>query len=195
MSVCVQLRTAGVTMECFASPLNCRYAAFCSAFPDTDAAFGSVGSFFHFRPHTGAFQANPPFVPEVRFEGALRCFVFIELMRRSSTLLSNQGRSMRALSTSQVMGAMVAHMEALLSEADAARQALSFTVLVPHWKDVAAVVQLRESKWHRAGFVVAADAHQVMPGLLRLRVSGGDGSTPSFTLDALVICPSHQRVA
>jgi hypothetical protein len=59
------------------------------------------------------------------------------------------------------MGAMVGHMEALLAEADAAGQALSFTVLVPHWKDVAAVVRLRESKWHRAGFVVAADAHQV----------------------------------
>jgi hypothetical protein len=61
------------------------------------------------------------------------------------------------------MGAMVAHMEALLADADAAQQALSFTVLVPHWKDVAAVVQLRESTWHRAGFVVAADAHQVRP--------------------------------
>jgi hypothetical protein len=68
----VQLRTAGVTMECFASPLNCRYAAFCSAFQDTDGAFGSVGSFFNFRPRTGAFQANPPFVPEVRFDRPLR---------------------------------------------------------------------------------------------------------------------------
>jgi hypothetical protein len=52
-------------MECFASPLNCRYRRFCSAFPDTDAAFGSYGSFFDFYPHEGSFEANPPFVPEI----------------------------------------------------------------------------------------------------------------------------------
>ena len=34
-----------VSFECFASPLNCRYEQFCSAFPDTDAPFGSFGSF------------------------------------------------------------------------------------------------------------------------------------------------------
>ena len=39
----------GVKCEGFASPLNCRLGAghFCSAFPDTDAAFGSLGSFFN----------------------------------------------------------------------------------------------------------------------------------------------------
>jgi Phosphorylated CTD interacting factor 1 WW domain len=51
------------TMECFASPLNCRYERFCSAFPDTDAVFGSVGSFFDYDfSGGGCFQANPPFV-------------------------------------------------------------------------------------------------------------------------------------
>jgi len=41
----------GVECEGFASPLNCRLGAghFCSAFPDTDAAFGSIGSFFNLR--------------------------------------------------------------------------------------------------------------------------------------------------
>ena len=63
------LLKTGVNMECFASPLNSRYARFCSAFPDTDAAFGSRGSFFHFRPTHGSFQANPPFVPEVISRG------------------------------------------------------------------------------------------------------------------------------
>ena len=52
-----------VCFECFASPLNPRYPRFCSAFPDTDGAFGSVGSFFTFRPRQGSFEANPPFVP------------------------------------------------------------------------------------------------------------------------------------
>ena len=50
--------------ECFASPFNCRYERFCSAFPDTDMAFGSLGSFFDFdpAPEGGCFQANPPFI-------------------------------------------------------------------------------------------------------------------------------------
>eukprot|EP00961_Rhodomonas_salina_P223520 3022460-Rhodomonas_salina.1 len=53
--------------ECFASPLNCRYSRFCSAFPDVDGPFGSWGSFFadSFQPTQGAFEANPPFVPEI----------------------------------------------------------------------------------------------------------------------------------
>lgn len=36
-------RCFGVTFECFASPLNCYFRQFCSAFPDTDAYFGSRG--------------------------------------------------------------------------------------------------------------------------------------------------------
>ena len=57
----------GTTIECFASPLNCRYRKYCSAFPDTERQFGSIGSFFDdnsFDPNEGSFQANPPFVPE-----------------------------------------------------------------------------------------------------------------------------------
>ena len=57
----------GRTIECFASPLNCRYRRFCSAFPDIEKAFGSLGSFFNdddFNPTEGTFEANPPFVPE-----------------------------------------------------------------------------------------------------------------------------------
>ena len=49
-------------MECFASPLNCYCPRFCSAFPDTDSVFGSVGSFFDFEFVEGSFEANPPFV-------------------------------------------------------------------------------------------------------------------------------------
>jgi len=57
----------GNTIECFASPLNCRYERFCSAFPDIESRFGSLGSFFDddaFDPMEGSFEANPPFVPE-----------------------------------------------------------------------------------------------------------------------------------
>ncbi|XP_070798003.1 mRNA (2'-O-methyladenosine-N(6)-)-methyltransferase isoform X3 [Pituophis catenifer annectens] len=46
----------GVSFECFASPLNCYFKQYCSAFPDTDGYFGSRG---------GSFQANPPFCEEL----------------------------------------------------------------------------------------------------------------------------------
>jgi hypothetical protein len=52
-------------LECFASPLNSRYALHCSAFLDTDACFGSLGSFLNFYPISGSFEANPPFEPVV----------------------------------------------------------------------------------------------------------------------------------
>ena len=61
---CVLHDRLDVSFECFASPLNCFYGAFCSAFPDTDARFGSSGSFWKWDPPLsgGSFQANPPFV-------------------------------------------------------------------------------------------------------------------------------------
>jgi phosphorylated CTD-interacting factor 1 len=55
----------GVSMECFASPLNCYYPQFCSAFIDTDGPFGSCGSFFDFYPTSGSFEANPPFTEDI----------------------------------------------------------------------------------------------------------------------------------
>eukprot|EP00475_Leptophrys_vorax_P025699 TRINITY_DN3597_c0_g1_i1.p1 TRINITY_DN3597_c0_g1~~TRINITY_DN3597_c0_g1_i1.p1 ORF type:complete len:481 (-),score=127.34 TRINITY_DN3597_c0_g1_i1:35-1477(-) len=55
----------GVTMELCASPLNNWFPKFCSAFPDVDAPFGSVGSFFNFEPKSGSFQVNPPFILEM----------------------------------------------------------------------------------------------------------------------------------
>jgi hypothetical protein len=60
----------GMTLECFASPLNCRYRNYCSAFPDLERPFGSLGSFFDdraFFPTHGSFEANPPFVPEIMY--------------------------------------------------------------------------------------------------------------------------------
>ena len=53
--------TLGVEVECFASPLNCRWPSFCSGHADVDRPFGSLGSFFRFFPTEGAFECNPPF--------------------------------------------------------------------------------------------------------------------------------------
>ena len=57
----VLLEEFGAGMEMFASPLNCRYSRFCSAFPDVDGVFGSAGSVWKFEPKEGCFEANPPF--------------------------------------------------------------------------------------------------------------------------------------
>nr|CAG4639841.1 EOG090X02BU [Daphnia pulex] len=54
----------GVSFECFASPLNCYFRQFASAFPDTDGYFGSRGPILEFKPVSGSFEANPPFCEE-----------------------------------------------------------------------------------------------------------------------------------
>ncbi len=51
----------GVDGECFASPLNAQIGTFCSMFPDVDAPFGSIGSFFDVDFRKGSFEVNPPF--------------------------------------------------------------------------------------------------------------------------------------
>jgi len=58
-------REMHVHSENFASPLNCYFADFCSAFSDTDFWFGSLGSFFEFFPQSGTFESNPPFSEEL----------------------------------------------------------------------------------------------------------------------------------
>jgi len=55
----------GVTFECFASPLNCYFRQYCSAFPDIDSYFGSRGPVLEFKPLCGSFEANPPFCEEL----------------------------------------------------------------------------------------------------------------------------------
>ncbi|XP_054164741.1 mRNA (2'-O-methyladenosine-N(6)-)-methyltransferase-like [Oppia nitens] len=55
----------GVTFECFASPLNCYFRQYCSAFADTDGHFGSRGSILNFYPVCGSFEVNPPFCEEL----------------------------------------------------------------------------------------------------------------------------------
>lgn len=65
----VLLRHFNCNLECFASPFNSRYERFCSAFPDTDCDFGSLGSFFNtnfqsLMKNGACFQANPPFASD-----------------------------------------------------------------------------------------------------------------------------------
>eukprot|EP01066_Platyproteum_vivax_P012878 Platyproteum_vivax@DN5852_c0_g1_i1.p2 len=60
-----------VTMECFASPLNCYFPTYCSAFLDTDGPFGSLGSFFDLEPLQGSFEVGPPYTEEVMHNTAL----------------------------------------------------------------------------------------------------------------------------
>jgi hypothetical protein len=62
----------GVSSECFASPLNCHFPAYCSAFPDTDAPFGSRGNFHDWAPASGCHEANPPFVNDAMLAMAKR---------------------------------------------------------------------------------------------------------------------------
>ena len=55
-----------IKKEMFASPFNCYFNSYCSAFYDTDYYFGSMGSFFNFEPNeNGFFQCNPPFTEQV----------------------------------------------------------------------------------------------------------------------------------
>lgn len=56
----------GLELEGFASPLNCTLDRYCSAFVDTDAAFGSSGSIFKLLPtlSSGAISLNPPYVTD-----------------------------------------------------------------------------------------------------------------------------------
>lgn len=70
----------GVSHECFASPLNAFFPSFCSAFPDTDAAFGSAGSFWTWEPdfrRGGGYEVNPPFVADVMLSMAERLDGFL----------------------------------------------------------------------------------------------------------------------
>ncbi|XP_067935307.1 mRNA (2'-O-methyladenosine-N(6)-)-methyltransferase-like [Watersipora subatra] len=78
-------RIFGVTFECFASPLNCYYKQYCSAFSDTDGYFGSRGPLLDFHPIAGSFEANPPFSEEL-MESMVNHFE--NLLENSSEALS-----------------------------------------------------------------------------------------------------------
>ena len=67
-----------VSFEAFASPLNCCFRSYCSAFPDTDGYFGSRGSFLSFHPIAGSILVHPPSQEELAdatVEHMERCLV------------------------------------------------------------------------------------------------------------------------
>ena len=77
-----------VSLECFASPMNTRHERFCSLFPDVDGPFGSIGSFFSFRPSSGSYEANPPFEPHT----------LLAAVRHAEDLLTNAESRQQPLS-------------------------------------------------------------------------------------------------
>eukprot|EP00958_Prasinococcus_capsulatus_P009955 scaffold966_cov415-Prasinococcus_capsulatus_cf.AAC.18 len=81
----VLVRYWDVQCECFASPLNVALPKFCSAFPDTDGVFGSLGSFFSQSFASGSFEANPPFIPTFVHQMAHHMH---SLLRRTKDALS-----------------------------------------------------------------------------------------------------------
>ncbi|KRT79985.1 hypothetical protein AMK59_7916 [Oryctes borbonicus] len=58
-------RMFGVTFECFASPLNCYFRQYCSAFADCDSYFGSRGPFLQLKAVSGSFEVHPPYCEEL----------------------------------------------------------------------------------------------------------------------------------
>ena len=78
----------GTGMELFASPLNCHWGRFCSAFPDVDGPFGSAGSAYGFSPRSGSFEANPPFTPDAIARTARQALAALEAAEREGLALS-----------------------------------------------------------------------------------------------------------
>jgi hypothetical protein len=81
----VLVREYGATIEGFASPFNSQIISvasmdedakrlhFCSLFADTDAPFGSVGSFFDFDLEGSVSVINPPFVIDIMDAMVAKC--------------------------------------------------------------------------------------------------------------------------
>jgi phosphorylated CTD-interacting factor 1 len=133
----------GVTVECFASPLNCWNQRFCSVARDTDRFFGSAGNFFKFEGHTGrlteddeglelggSFEANPPFVEAV-------------------------------------MNRMAERIDYLLEKYSDVP--FSVVVVVPAWSDCEGVIRMTNSKFNRPypGYrlVLEKNKHDYRPGM------------------------------
>lgn len=131
----------GVTTECFASPLNATLRYFMSAFPDVDAPFGSIGSFFTYdfryrglpmiegspsNGPSGSYEANPPF-------------------------------------TEDMIQNMINHMENLLTQADSAGTPLSFFIVIPDWQSPPANA-IKASRWKKFEMIVPASQHRFIGG-------------------------------
>ncbi|KAK8830068.1 hypothetical protein WA556_000710 [Blastocystis sp. ATCC 50177/Nand II] len=76
--------------ECFASPMNsCALLnSYCSRFRDTDAPFGSKGSFFDYEVDEGVFESNPPFVEECMIRNIKHILDLLEKAEKSGKALT-----------------------------------------------------------------------------------------------------------
>ena len=88
------LSECSVGIEMFASPLNARLPAFCSAFTDVDAPFGSCGSAFALNPEDApkgeaiGIEVNPPFVVDILDRAAERVGKMLEAAVRDERSLT-----------------------------------------------------------------------------------------------------------
>lgn len=155
----------GVGFECFASPLNCHFARFCSAFPDVDAPFGSVGSCFSFFPLRGSFEVNPPFIDSVMLSVARH------LQRLLGAASSGQlTKEQRQLVASGVTEYTTQGDEAKSNTTEGGSKkknkprALSFVVVVPGWTEDEGWKLLESSPFTRAHWLVARKDHGFCDG-------------------------------
>jgi len=138
----------GCEFECFASPLNARYAKFCSAFYDTDTCFGSIGDFFT------ATAMKPGPSPN---EGALRQWM----------MKSGGSFEMNPPFIESMMRTMAGRVEEILEQSTRESQGkvpLSFAIFLPGWKESEAFQKLQKSKFLRKSIAIAAKEHGYVSG-------------------------------
>ena len=138
----------GVSHECFASPLNCYFGSFNSAFPDSDIPFGSQGSFWTWHPGKtgGSFQANPPFVANLMARMVDRIELFF--CHDEDNVATSSRRATAAATKS----------------ASPQLTPLSFTIIVPGWQEDEAFQRLLSSRYLRAFWLIPKEDHGFCDG-------------------------------
>lgn len=141
--------TFGVTMECFASPLNCYFKHYCSAFTDTDSYFGSSG---------WVCLAFPVHIIQNLIWYLLYCRPILQFFPVSGSFEAN------APFAEELMEAMVDHFERLLAQST---KPLSFIVFVPEWRDPTpvATLHMENSRFKRKQVLIPAFEHEYRSGL------------------------------
>lgn len=148
-------RRLGVTHECFASPLNCYFPSFCSAFADTDAAFGGQGSFWTWSPDEGvggSFQANPPFVAHI----------MLRMVDRIDSFFSSAQATLALPTAPAPMPKR--RKKRRRQNPNASPAPLSFVVVVPGWEDDTAVQRLTHHRLLRLFVAVPKADHGFCDG-------------------------------
>ncbi len=153
----------GVQLEGMASPLNARWSTFCSAFPDTDGPFGSLGSFFGFHPTEGSYEVNPPFVETM----------YAAVVKHCTALLVDADKVGKALSFTIVVGATEA------TQRGTAWEALRSSCFLQSWMIVGA-------KEHR--YCDGAQHTRTKPTALTIETTLGDGGGCTSAVPLVSVC-------